>query len=86
MSRLSKREKIRKEMEARDKEQLSLEIRDAHIAWLSAQQHFEYAQGKDQIDYAIYLLGAAEKRYEMLLRQAKANTAASSLVRDGEVG
>lgn len=31
----------------------------------------DYVADADQIDYAIYSLEAAEKRYEMLLRQAK---------------
>ncbi|MBJ6360661.1 DUF2508 family protein [Paenibacillus sp. GCM10012307] len=47
------------------------DIQEAHRDWVNAQQHFEYAIGKDQIDYAIFAIEAAEKRYEMLLRQAK---------------
>lgn len=47
------------------------DIREAHRDWINAHRHFEYAAGFDQIDYAIYAIEAAEKRYEMLLRQAK---------------
>ncbi|WP_245948028.1 DUF2508 family protein [Paenibacillus sambharensis] len=47
------------------------EIREAHRDWENARRHFEYASGKDQIDYAIFAIEAAEKRYEMLLRHAK---------------
>jgi hypothetical protein len=47
------------------------DIREAHRDWVNAHRHFEYAAGFDQIDYAIYAIEAAEKRYEMLLRQAK---------------
>jgi len=47
------------------------DIREAHRDWVNAHRHFEYAAGLDQIDYAIYAIEAAEKRYEMLLRQAK---------------
>jgi hypothetical protein len=52
-------------------ESLLEEIRLAHRDWVNAHRHFEYAVGKDQIDYAIYSIEAAEKRYEMLLRNAK---------------
>ncbi|MBB3114643.1 hypothetical protein FHS18_006783 [Paenibacillus phyllosphaerae] len=48
------------------------EIRVAKQDWDNALRHFEYALGKDQIDYAIFAIEAAEKRYEMLLRKAKA--------------
>lgn len=47
------------------------EIHEAHRDWVNAQRHFEYAVGQDQVDYAIFAIEAAEKRYEMLLRQAK---------------
>ncbi len=50
---------------------LAGEIREAHRDWVNAHRHFEYAQGKDQVDYAIFAIEAAEKRYEMLLRHAK---------------
>ncbi|TYP69456.1 DUF2508 family protein [Paenibacillus methanolicus] len=48
------------------------EIGAAKQDWDNALRHFEYALGKDQIDYAIFAIEAAEKRYEMLLRKAKA--------------
>jgi hypothetical protein len=47
------------------------EIKKAHMEWVVAQKRFDYVTEKDQIDYAIYAMEAAEKRYEMLLRQAK---------------
>ncbi|MCD1259960.1 DUF2508 family protein [Paenibacillus athensensis] len=56
---------------AQDKQQLIGEIKKSHQEWIAAQAHFEFALDKDQIDYAIYALEAAEKRYEMLLKQAK---------------
>ncbi|NOU90406.1 DUF2508 family protein [Paenibacillus sp. LMG 31460] len=55
----------------RDKQMLIQEIRSAHATWVSAQAHFEFALDKDQIDYAIYAMEAAEKRFEMLIKQAK---------------
>lgn len=51
--------------------QLVRDIREAHRDWVNALRHFEHALGPDQIDYAIFAIEAAEKRYEMLLRQAK---------------
>ncbi|KYP81516.1 DUF2508 family protein [Ferroacidibacillus organovorans] len=36
-----------------------------------AREHFDYADGQDAVDDAIYLLSAAEMRYEGLLRIAK---------------
>lgn len=54
-----------------DKVMLIQEIRRAHQTWVAAQAHFDFALDKDQIDYCIYALGAAEKRFEMLIKQAK---------------
>jgi hypothetical protein len=51
--------------------QLVEEVRNAHREWIIAQKRLDYAVEYDQIDYAIYALEAAEKRYEMLLKQAK---------------
>ncbi|WP_258881482.1 YaaL family protein [Paenibacillus sp. sptzw28] len=48
------------------------EIIAAKRDWDNALRHFEYAVGKDHVDYAIFAIEAAEKRYEMLLRKAKA--------------
>ncbi|MBP1994980.1 DUF2508 family protein [Paenibacillus eucommiae] len=62
---------------ARERELLLLEIQKALKTWVHAQAQFEYALDKDEIDYAIYSLEAAEKRYEMLLRKAK-NTLVNS--------
>lgn len=47
------------------------EIEKAKAEWAAAQQKLEYVTEQDQIDYAIYSLEAAEKKYEMLIRQAK---------------
>ncbi|WP_261303094.1 YaaL family protein [Paenibacillus andongensis] len=55
----------------KDKQMLIQEIRTAHETWVAAQAHFEFALDKDQIDYAIYAMEAAEKRFEMLIKQAK---------------
>lgn len=55
----------------RDKVLMLQEVRRAHAEWRSAYHKLDWVVEKDQIDYAIYALEAAEKRYEMLLRQAK---------------
>ena len=47
------------------------EIEKAKNEWICAQIKLDYVIENDQIDYAIYALGAAEKRYNMLIRQAK---------------
>ncbi|MBD2845608.1 DUF2508 family protein [Paenibacillus sp. IB182496] len=67
------------------------ELEEARRDWKNAHRHFEHAVGKDQIDYAIFAIEAAEKRYEMLLRRAKAMSLQSGLAmraqkRDEEAG
>ncbi|MFX3634683.1 MAG: DUF2508 family protein [Candidatus Pristimantibacillus sp.] len=52
-------------------EHLRDEIVEAHQEWLNANRFFDHAVGRDQIDYAIYAIITAEKRYESLLRIAK---------------
>lgn len=54
-----------------DKQLLMLEVRDALQDWKNAHRNLDYAVERDEIDYAIFALEAAEKRYEMLLRKAK---------------
>jgi len=54
-----------------DKWELLRQVDSAKRAWRQAQMRLEWAVEKDHIDYAIYDLEAAEKRYEMLLRMAK---------------
>lgn len=51
--------------------QVYQDVRQAHAEWEMAQMYFEYAVEHDQIDYAIYMLEAAERKYQMQLRQAK---------------
>ncbi|SFF34396.1 Protein of unknown function [Paenibacillus catalpae] len=53
------------------REHLRAEIAEAHNEWVNATRFFNVAVGDDQIDYAIYALITAEKRYEMLIRIAK---------------
>ena len=47
------------------------EILHARARWEEAVMYFEEASGADEIDYAIYMLEAAERKYQMYLKQAK---------------
>ena len=67
----SQAEKRLKDSVFRDKLAILLEIRKAHADWKAAYMKLNWVLEKDQIDCAIYALEAAEKRYEMLVRQAK---------------
>lgn len=66
--------KQKKKTPSPDKIVLYREIRTAHWDWVSAQARLDWVTEKDEIDYAIVALDAAEKRYGMLLRQAKRMT------------
>jgi uncharacterized protein YcgL (UPF0745 family) len=58
-------------LELKERKQLVEEISKARKEWSEAQARLDWALGQDHIDYSIYALEAAEKRYEMLLRIAK---------------
>jgi hypothetical protein len=58
-------------LEVKEKRLLIEEISKARKEWSEAQARLDWAIGKDHIDYSIYALETAEKRYEMLLRIAK---------------
>ncbi|WP_223069379.1 DUF2508 family protein [Paenibacillus caui] len=68
-SRNSKRRQ--EELEYREKEFIYGEIIKAHKEWLRAHQAFQEAVGKDEVDFAIYTLEAAERRYQIHLKEAK---------------
>lgn len=48
-----------------------LDVRKSQLEWERAHLLFQEATGQDQIDYAIYILEAAERKYQMNLKQAK---------------
>lgn len=54
-----------------ESERLLQELEQAHRNWEIAMEQFNNADGNDVIDDAIYLLLAAEMRYEGLLRIAR---------------
>ena len=53
------------------KEQLYQEVCKARDEWRRACWAFEEAQGEEEVDVAIYLLEAAERRYQIQLKLAK---------------
>ncbi len=65
--------RVRKQSAVVSDENLALieEIQQARERWTVANEQLNYVMEQDQIDYAIYALEAAEKKYDMLLRQAK---------------
>lgn len=54
-----------------ERKQLYQCICAARAEWDRANLRFQEALGEDEVDYAIYILEAAEKKYDMLIRQAK---------------
>ncbi|MCS7464542.1 YaaL family protein [Paenibacillus doosanensis] len=68
---ISRRNRRERELVKNDGLQLLLEIDKAHKEWVTAQHRLDYVLEKEQIDYAVYALEAAEKRFEMLIKQAK---------------
>ncbi|CAI6087472.1 hypothetical protein COHCIP112018_05545 [Cohnella sp. JJ-181] len=58
-----------KRMSERDR--LVDEVRLAEAEWRQACVRFDDALGADQVDYAIYLLEAAEQKLDMTLRRAR---------------
>lgn len=76
---VEKRTQIQKELE---EEQIYLEIEKAKAEWERAVRQFEEAQGEDEIDYAIYVLEAAERKYQIHLKRAKRAGMKKSAVMD----
>lgn len=71
MGRPSKKERLLAQGELGEKVRLYKEICQAHQDWEAAMEKLHYVKDVEQIDYVIYLQEASEKRYEMLLKQAK---------------
>ncbi|MCJ8015158.1 DUF2508 family protein [Paenibacillus sp. KQZ6P-2] len=61
------------QLKEKQKEELEvyMDVRKAQTEWERARMLFEEAEGEEQIDYAIYMLEAAERKYQMNLRVAK---------------
>lgn len=67
-SRGEAKEQVRKDNEGWE---TLLEVRKAQSEWERAYLMFDEALGQDQIDYAIYILEAAERKYQIHLKHAK---------------
>ncbi|MDQ6420261.1 DUF2508 family protein [Paenibacillus sp. LHD-117] len=67
---MERRSELDKE-ELERKQELKAEIRETLTQWENAKRFFNHAAGKEQIDYAIFSIITAEKRYDMLLSKAK---------------
>lgn len=64
---------VEEEREAKTEEWSTVyqEVRKAQSEWERAYLMFDEALGQDQIDYAIYILEAAERKYQIHLKHAK---------------
>ncbi|XID92111.1 DUF2508 domain-containing protein [Paenibacillaceae bacterium WGS1546] len=71
MNRRKKDEDQAASAESLERKRLIAEIRKAELEWKQAEWRFHYETGEDRVDHAIYCLEAAEKKLDMLLRQAK---------------
>lgn len=72
--RASKKEDQEVYITAEDQERMwhvFLDVQKSQLEWERAHLLFQEATGQDQIDYAIYMLEAAERKYQMYLKQAK---------------
>ncbi|MFH5186726.1 DUF2508 family protein [Paenibacillus sp. TAB 01] len=69
--KLKRSSKKRQQEMKNERLQLLQEIDKAHSEWVTAQHRLDYVLEKEQIDYAVYAMEAAEKRFEMLIKQAK---------------
>lgn len=52
-------------------EQLLIELQESKREWQFSQLYFDNVIEIDLIDHAIFLLGAAERKYDYLLKKAK---------------
>ena len=51
--------------------QLAEEVRSAHLDWVQSQKYFESVSDPELVDYSIYVLEAAERKYMYLLKKAR---------------
>jgi hypothetical protein len=68
---LTREQRRQSEAAKNDRQQLLQEIVQAHMDWVTAHNRLDFVVEKEQIDYSVYALEAAEKRFEMLMKQAK---------------
>lgn len=71
--RKTKRQEDKRELELAkiEAEEIYTDVLKAKHEWERAMRQFEDAQGEDEVDYAIYVLEAAERKYQIHLKRAK---------------
>jgi hypothetical protein len=85
VQRIKKREIA--EAQSVERHMLIEDVRKAEQEWNLAEWRFHYALGEDHVDYAIYCLEAAEKKLDILLRNAKSQwSRAETFKESGEMG
>jgi hypothetical protein len=57
---------------ARESFDLSAEVEAAKADWVAARQYFDTVTDPDLIDFAVYNMEAAQRRYTYLLKRARA--------------
>ena len=57
--------------DSRDQEEFMEILTEARDEWMQAQNYFDNVSEPDLVDYAIYRLEAAKKRYTYLIKQAR---------------
>lgn len=64
-------DKRKRELVELEAELVYADVQKAKEEWERAMRQFEDALGEDEIDYAIYVLEAAERKYQIHLKRAK---------------
>jgi len=58
-------------VDPKDQEEFMEVLTEARDEWMQAQNYFENVSEPDLVDYAIYRLEAARRRYMYLMKQAR---------------
>jgi ribosome maturation protein Sdo1 len=64
-------EEIEVLVDPKDQEEFMEVLTEARDEWMQAQNYFENVSEPDLVDYAIYRLEAARRRYMYLMKQAR---------------
>lgn len=64
---------LRKQEPASAQANYRMQVQAAMEAWKNAQNYFNNVSDPDLVDYAIYDLGAAQRRYMYMLKCAREN-------------
>ncbi|MGE5472875.1 MAG: DUF2508 family protein [Ignavibacteriales bacterium] len=73
LDKVSERRSIitRKKKSREELEEVVENLKKARNEWVIASMNYEFAQEEDLIDYYIYLMKAAQLKYDYLLKKAK---------------